>query len=421
MVRQTFEQSSVAPPPGVWESVQAGIQPQVPVNTVAIKSGFLKTIGGKIVAALLSASVITATYFAYDTLKSEDKSNPEKSAIITKENSAIGQPENQEMADPGSRTSAVQDQNASSANDKRIKDEQRVERRAIAAKPEVADHPSGQSGSLPDQVAPTFKKDHFTPKVNRSNNFYITPVDSHFCPGDRPKFKVANAAPGSNIVWRMEGITSIPEDANGRSFWLPAVGKFPVRVVIYQDEDSFVLTRTLWVNEPNNQLAFILDNEKGAVLAATGKIQDEYHWKLNGIELPNKGVEIVLGTGENGPEPFVAELETGKGNCRIYRKLNGEIPAKPAEPFIPNVFTPGSKDGVNDCYRIKIDQPLQYHLIIRNKRGNIVFESRDSEECWNGQVNNQGENCLPDIYYYQLMFTSKYSKPQKLTGKIQLF
>lgn len=91
---------------------------------------------------------------------------------------------------------------------------------------------------------------------------------------------------------------------------------------------------------------------------------------------------------------------------------------------IPNVFTPakdGSGDGRNDFFDIPIIGHDSYDLVIRNRWGDIVFKSDDSEYDWNGKVNNTGADCPDGTYIY--MFRYKFSgtdKVEDVSGIIQL-
>lgn len=77
------------------------------------------------------------------------------------------------------------------------------------------------------------------------------------------------------------------------------------------------------------------------------------------------------------------------------------------EVFIPNVFTPNN-DGVNDCYRItgvneKCDE---FHLIVFNRWGNMVYENTNGNWCWDGK-SQSGSDLPQGIYYYVLTLKKK--------------
>lgn len=74
------------------------------------------------------------------------------------------------------------------------------------------------------------------------------------------------------------------------------------------------------------------------------------------------------------------------------------------KPKMYNVFSPGV-DGKNDHFEIEISNYEKYHLIIFDKSGNKVFESRDKEKMWDGRNMYTGNNC--PAANYVVMFTYK--------------
>jgi len=77
--------------------------------------------------------------------------------------------------------------------------------------------------------------------------------------------------------------------------------------------------------------------------------------------------------GENNPHG-IRGISTTAVNCVILQ----------SNVFIPNAFTPNG-DGKNETWNPKLSfTPATYHLIIKNRWGNIIFESKDQYESWNG-------------------------------------
>ncbi|MCZ4408368.1 gliding motility-associated C-terminal domain-containing protein [Cryomorphaceae bacterium 1068] len=65
--------------------------------------------------------------------------------------------------------------------------------------------------------------------------------------------------------------------------------------------------------------------------------------------------------------------------------------------FLPNAFTPDG-DGLNDLYKPVIDNFLTYELLIYNRNGELVFESNDPNEGWNGSFQNNEFYCPAGVY-----------------------
>jgi len=73
--------------------------------------------------------------------------------------------------------------------------------------------------------------------------------------------------------------------------------------------------------------------------------------------------------------------------------------------FIPNAFTPNG-DGKNDAWFPKLSFTAEtFHLIIKNRWGNIVFESKDQYKNWDGSYAG-GETVKEGTYIWFLSVTT---------------
>jgi gliding motility-associated-like protein len=71
--------------------------------------------------------------------------------------------------------------------------------------------------------------------------------------------------------------------------------------------------------------------------------------------------------------------------------------------YIPNSFTP-DYDGINDVWQIQGRgfQGLGFELLIFNRWGDVIFESKDPFAAWTGSVHN-GQTFAPDgVYFYRV-------------------
>ncbi len=68
----------------------------------------------------------------------------------------------------------------------------------------------------------------------------------------------------------------------------------------------------------------------------------------------------------------------------------------------PNAFSPNG-DNVNEVFRPLIDCPIEeYRLQVFNRWGDLIFETYDLNEGWNGEAN--GEQSPVDVYVYRVEF-----------------
>ncbi|MFT4770953.1 MAG: gliding motility-associated-like protein [Cryomorphaceae bacterium] len=65
--------------------------------------------------------------------------------------------------------------------------------------------------------------------------------------------------------------------------------------------------------------------------------------------------------------------------------------------FLPNAFTPDG-DGLNDLFKPQIDNFVSYEMLIFNRKGELVFETKDPTEGWNGSFQNDAYYCQAGVY-----------------------
>jgi hypothetical protein len=77
--------------------------------------------------------------------------------------------------------------------------------------------------------------------------------------------------------------------------------------------------------------------------------------------------------------------------------------------FAPNVITPGSSPGANDFFRIKYgtrflsDSGLSASLVVYNRYGTQVYQSKDYKENWSGEGLSEG------TYYYEVTIDNQFT------------
>lgn len=89
------------------------------------------------------------------------------------------------------------------------------------------------------------------------------------------------------------------------------------------------------------------------------------------------------------------------------------------KPIIPNVFSPNG-DGINDKYDIGIRNEELYHLVITDRNGNIVFESLDKENTWDGRNRFTGAECPASSYRMVFVYKIRGFGEQKVNGTVTI-
>ncbi|MDO9579417.1 MAG: gliding motility-associated C-terminal domain-containing protein, partial [Bacteroidales bacterium] len=85
---------------------------------------------------------------------------------------------------------------------------------------------------------------------------------------------------------------------------------------------------------------------------------------------------------------YIVAIEAYNPNGITGQSLSSRICTVPKVLItVPNIFTPNS-GTINSYFRpILSFIPLNYHLIISDRRGNILFETKNYSESWNGSQN----------------------------------
>jgi gliding motility-associated-like protein len=94
-----------------------------------------------------------------------------------------------------------------------------------------------------------------------------------------------------------------------------------------------------------------------------------------------------------------------------------------AKLLIPNAFSPGrdgpgSGDGKNDTFIPLMRGVVEFQMTVFNRWGELLFETRDAEDGWNGYY--KGKLCQQDVYVYKIV--AKYGNGDTITkvGDIHL-
>ena len=89
--------------------------------------------------------------------------------------------------------------------------------------------------------------------------------------------------------------------------------------------------------------------------------------------------------------------------------------------WIPTAFSPGSKDNLNPTFGpvgVGIDR---YRMMIYNRWGQIVFSSKGPRDTWNGCLNNNPDEPLPDgVYVWYLEIYNYHNRGTIKGGTVQI-
>ncbi|MEO1438634.1 MAG: gliding motility-associated C-terminal domain-containing protein [Bacteroidota bacterium] len=85
--------------------------------------------------------------------------------------------------------------------------------------------------------------------------------------------------------------------------------------------------------------------------------------------------------------------------------------------FLPNAFSPNF-DGLNDEFRgTGLTETIRsFEMVIHNRWGELVYQTTNPTDAWNGRKNNTGAPSPQGVYVYQVKITSGRNKPFNYQG-----
>jgi gliding motility-associated-like protein len=116
---------------------------------------------------------------------------------------------------------------------------------------------------------------------------------------------------------------------------------------------------------------------------------------------------------------YISASETSDPHGISGESISSTVCTGPTEIItVPNVFTPDN-DLKNDLFRPVLSfTPLEYHLVISDRRGNLLFETRDYLTEWDGTQN--GTPQPQGVYLWFLKLTTPSGKTISKTGTITI-
>lgn len=122
---------------------------------------------------------------------------------------------------------------------------------------------------------------------------------------------------------------------------------------------------------------------------------------------------IFTAPNEEGIYSYRAMVQTPNGDTTITIKVT----AKECHIYEqPNAFTPNG-DGKNDKFETKVpDNCTDYSLMIFNRSGMKIFESKDKDLGWDGKYNNEEQK--EGAYFYILQYREKSGVLKTVRGSV---
>ena len=88
--------------------------------------------------------------------------------------------------------------------------------------------------------------------------------------------------------------------------------------------------------------------------------------------------------------------------------------------YVPNAFTPGDENGLNDLLLPFISgiDITTYRFEVYNRWGERIYQTTDVAKGWNGRKNNVGELVQIDVYVWKVYFKNDKNKEITKVGHV---
>ncbi len=115
-------------------------------------------------------------------------------------------------------------------------------------------------------------------------------------------------------------------------------------------------------------------------------------------------------------DQYTVTLRVSTDSCAATLKKDLDL-AFPVNQFLfqPNVFTPNG-DGFHDFFQIELKNPEVYELSIWDRWGNLVFQSTDAQNQWDGR--NAGKPTTDGVYFYVIKTINCLGQKESRQGSV---
>lgn len=178
-------------------------------------------------------------------------------------------------------------------------------------------------------------------------------------------------------------------------------GSYSVRIT---DANDCEINLNFRVEEPSALVAE-LTMEQACPDAADGSLSLDvtggtapytYNWVFDPSESASSVTDIAAGN-------YDVTVVDAAG-CSL--ELNGEVTNLTPRINFPTAFSPNG-DGWNDEFKAVFNCALDFRMLIFNRWGNIIFQSRDINVGWNGEVD--GEPAPDGSYTYEIQYNGTFN------------
>ncbi|PJA08167.1 MAG: hypothetical protein COX70_04385, partial [Flavobacteriales bacterium CG_4_10_14_0_2_um_filter_32_8] len=128
------------------------------------------------------------------------------------------------------------------------------------------------------------------------------------------------------------------------------------------------------------------------------------------LNLPDTSSEVFIQL-DPSQVPGACHIVGGGLPCDFTEVINDSI-------YFPNVFSPNG-DGENDGFYFPNEGVTEINWQVYNRWGNLIFESNQLDQVWDGKT-NASKDCSEGTYYYIVNYKMKEKDWENAKGYVTL-
>lgn len=173
--------------------------------------------------------------------------------------------------------------------------------------------------------------------------------------------------------------------------------------------------------EPSLDVTTLIDAEIVFTNQTSDLPNNVYAWDFGGLGGSTDVSPTYLFT--NSGEYFITLVAVSPDGCQdtAVKKItiNPDVIL-----YVPNAFTPGNNDGLNDVFQIFIPPTgvdfSTFSLSIYDRWGELIYHTNDVNESWTGAKHNSGSILKQDIFVWKINFMDDKKKFYEKMGHVSL-
>jgi len=212
-----------------------------------------------------------------------------------------------------------------------------------------------------------------------------------------PVAKVAESSTG-NPVEKTEVSKPVQKEVK--------ISKEPIKIVTNQPEKE-ILPVPVMDSVENKTIETTYSICSGEEVSLTAPEGWRYEWNTNDYarNISVKPAETSI---------YEVVVEDRDGHKTVARFI---IDVLECSIYIPKAFSPNN-DGSNDLLLVRGEGINQFEMKVFNKWGELMFETRDINQGWDGRF--RGNKAPLDAYIYQIRFTDETGRWHNVQGTVTL-